>query len=167
MSELIEYLDCILVARKSVKRPKGIDGWPYCCLEEFVRLEGTAFTPPSSPELTNGVERGVVKECYSNCWNHLASNPGCGLAYCEGYANGIIPIMHAWLLAPDGTTVIDPTWPEPGTEYFGVAFRWDFAFETVMGKETYGVIDDWRNDWPLMQGVDPVKWKREELENAR
>jgi hypothetical protein len=131
-------------------------------MEEFVKAEGIWFTPPSSSELPEDVPRGVVKECYSNCWNYLAENPLCGLTYCEGFAFHLIPTMHAWLATPDGK-VIDPTWPEPGSEYLGVPFKWRFAFLTVLSKETYGVIDDWDNKWPLMKGLDPLKWRAERV----
>lgn len=165
MSNIADYLDMIIAFHERHPR-KGDNERQHRGMEEFVKAEGIWFKPPTSSELPEGIPRGVIKECYSNCWNYLAENPNCGLTYCEGYAFHLIPTLHAWLATPDGE-VIDPTWPEPGTEYFGVPFKWGFAFQTVLNKETYGVIDDWSNKWPLVRGLDPVKWRGERVkENA-
>jgi hypothetical protein len=74
----------------------------------------------------------------------------------------MIPTMHAWLATPDGT-VVDPTWVEPGAEYIGVPFQWNYALKRVIEKEYHGVLDDWGEGWPLLVGLDPVEWKWEAM----
>ena len=73
---------------------------------------------------------------------------------------GVDRLLHAWLVTPDGE-VVDPTWRELGNEYYGVPFKLDYVTGTVLANEYYGVLDSWQTGWPLLQGIDPVKWKAE------
>lgn len=52
------------------------------------------------------------KECYSNSFKAITFLPE-GSKYVEGYGcikSLGIPLEHAWLLLPDGKTVVDVTW---------------------------------------------------------
>lgn len=70
-----------------------------------------------------------LKECFYNC-QRLASYSG--YRYFEGYALGIIPVHHAWLV--DGKDrIIDPTWilkeeEEESADYFGI----EIPIEVIM-----------------------------------
>jgi hypothetical protein len=169
MSDIESYLESM----RSVQRHcyesnsakglgKGRDDWKYLCIEDFVLREGQMFTTPDA-ELPDDVPRGIVKECFKNCMNAVAFGlyqDNSDYFYCEGYAVGLIPMLHAWLVTPEGK-VVDPTWSEPGTEYFGVAFNRKFAQRQTLKQECYGLLDAWTSEWPLLQGIDPEEWKVE------
>jgi len=78
------------------------------------------------------------------------------LVYCEGYATGVIPVHHAWLLY-DGQ-VIDPTWDgriapaNQQVEYYGVAFSYDYVIRTALKTEYYGILDNFVEHYPLISG---------------
>lgn len=76
-----------------------------------------------------------VKECYYNCQKLALLGIG---EYCEGYADGSIPVEHAWLVDGDGT-VIDPTWAANenlvGGSYFGVKIPEDLIRESWQKTE--------------------------------
>lgn len=87
------------------------------------------------------------------------------LVYVEGYAAGIIPVLHAWCVDSDGK-VVDPTWDDGiGTEYFGVPFNRAFVMTAVVDKGSYGLIDDMNGRWSLLrQGGDG--WKAATTDSA-
>lgn len=62
------------------------------------------------------VPKAPVKRCFRNAYE-LARRRG--LRYAEGFAAGIIPVLHAWCL-DDAGHIADPTWRERGAVYFGV-----------------------------------------------
>jgi hypothetical protein len=73
--------------------------------------------------------------------------------YCEGYAISVIPVAHAWCLDGQGN-VVDPTWSGrlPCSDYFGLAFQTRFLRHQILENKYWGLIDAWRNDWPLLTG---------------
>ena len=168
MSKVREFLEGMAPMMANANR--AMSEWKYKSFHELVLAEGVEFAPPSRP-LPESIPAGVIKECFSNCWSLIASHEHESLTYVEGYAlgeNGIMPVMHAWLVTPEGE-VIDPTWcgggnPEAGVEYIGLPFKKTFAIETVLEAEHYGVIDNYmskENKWPLLRGIHPVEWKEE------
>jgi hypothetical protein len=66
-----------------------------------------------------GIGRGVPHECFSNSLHFVARNPK--YTYVEGFAMGVLPMHHAWVMTPDGE-FMDLTWEKPGTEYVGGPF---------------------------------------------
>lgn len=90
------------------------------------------------------------KECFKNAILLAVANPE--LTYVEGYFyRDIIPINHAWCITADGT-VVDPTVFDPEAfSYFGVPMQTDFVMGYVMKKGTYGVLDDWTNQFPMLR----------------
>lgn len=126
---------------------KPPEGLKYRCMEEYVLAQGRHMGSrhPDSDQ----VPQGVMKECFKNCYELMHLN----LTYCEGWATtGILPVLHAWLLDPDGR-VIDPTW-EVGLEYFGVEFPAEYVIGTVLARGAYGVIDNYQYRWPLLRGEE-------------
>ena len=129
---------------------KTING--YYNLDDFVLKNGIPFI---SQKLPKGYKRGIVKECYTNAYR-LAIDED--LVYVEGYAySGLIPVLHAWCLDKDDK-VIDPTWENPeDCGYFGIPIDEKYLIGTVMAKGTYGVIDNWKDRWPMLT-EDPEEW---------
>ena len=145
---LKDYMEALTCIRKN--HMSSPPGFKYACMEDFVLQEGREFTPAPLPD---DIPRGVIKECYKNSFDILFEKPD--LTYCEGYAHGaVIPVMHAWLATSDGK-VVDATWPEIGSAYWGIPFERDFVMKTAMTREVYGVIDNWEENYPLLrEGVE-------------
>ena len=124
----------------------------YRSLGDFILKSGRSFAPSSLP---SEVKRGRMKECYKNCASAVLFDHA-PFTYCEGYAVGVIPVMHAWLCDVDGNA-IDPTWKD-GVEYFGVAINATYLRRTIMKNKVYGVIDNWQKQWPILTD-DPKLWR--------
>ena len=138
-----KYLALLTQSRhedKSVKEP--------CSISHLLQNHGKFFTPGGK------CRHGKIQQCYMNTF-HLAE--GSKFIYCEGMAMGIIPTMHGWCVDADGL-VYDPTWKDDCLAYFGVRLRLDYVMKTIFKKQTYGVLDNWESNWPILRD-DPMKWK--------
>ncbi len=112
-------------------------GWSYGGLDDMVSKLGVYDTPAPLP---SGMRRGKAKECFMNAY-HLATS-GKGMTYVEGYATpeGVpLPIHHAWVVDRGGR-VVDNTWKEPGTSYFGVHLSEKFLLERAVKTRVFGVF---------------------------
>ena len=79
------------------------------------------------------------------------------LTYVEGYAAGLIPIIHAWCVTARGE-VVEVTWEDGvGVEYYGIPFKKEFLRDELLRNKHYGLIDQWHNKWPLLMGKYPKK----------
>ncbi len=87
--------------------------------------------------------KGIKKECYRNSEN-LATFSDRYLIYCEGYAckKGLIPLPHAWVLDLEDGCVIDPTWDDMETDYFGCAFDTKWVNMHTLRTGTYSVFQN-------------------------
>lgn len=135
--------------RKQCSRPAD---WRYCCFEELVLSHGRKFD--QIIRRPKWIKKGVIKECFSNCLKELMRYPD-RLVYCEGYATGVIPVHHAWLLYEG--KVIDPTWDgrdiiKDHTEYFGIPFNYNYVLRVATETGYYGVIDNFTQRFPLLSG---------------
>lgn len=128
---------------------KKATGLVYNGPNDFFLREGEEFTPAPYDAERWG-KKGPLKECFGNALDLALAFPD-ELAYVEGVALGdFLGVDHAWCVTEDGT-VVDPTWDEPGSSYWGVRIPLALAVETVGRKDTYGVVDNWQEDYPLLR----------------
>lgn len=147
MSQIQQYLECALTCIKQ----HGQDNWKDVeikSMPQYLLQHGRPFTV--NPAVKWKGKPRKMKECYCNAINVMLNPPILNgfddrLIYCEGYAipAGIpIPIEHGFCVNSFGE-VIDPTWKEPGIEYFGVPFKHQFVLQRMRETEVYGIFD-WR-----------------------
>jgi hypothetical protein len=118
---------------------------------EFVIQHGWWYEPGGA---TKDIQQGTVQECHKNA--QLLASDRDSLTYCEGFAldkSGSLMVVHAWVT--DGTgRAIDNTWDKPGIAYAGVPFKTSFIRLTCLKNKAHlSVIDDWMNDFPLLNGL--------------
>lgn len=143
---VIRFLEAVA---KMTASSRGIHG--YHCLEEFVLKHGTSFTPHPLPA---GMPFGEPRNCFGNSANLAMMDPR--LTYCEGYAIGVLPVHHAWVVNRK-REVIDVTWRSGGVEYYGIPIRTAYLVRRLRLQERYGLIDVWEERWPMLKDP-PSKW---------
>lgn len=147
---ILSFLQTTAEIQKNLRQD---DKFVYRSMEEFVIRNGHNYFPR---KLHREFKPGKPKLCFNNVTDLVLKKPE--LTYVEGYAMGVIPVLHAWAVTSDGY-VVDPTWtgrkgrPDLGTAYYGVPFDINFVLETITKKGTYGVIDDWKLGFPLLKGT--------------
>lgn len=148
--QLRDYLTMIRDMRKSMPLPSTLR---YCGIEDFLLATGRFFIPRILPPT---IKPMPLKQCFDNAYKLARRRKG--LHYVEGYAQGVIPTMHAWCIDADGH-VIDPTWAHDGcalgASYFGVELDLDVVTQTRVTGYT-SVLDDWHNDFPVLRGVPVI-----------
>ncbi len=143
-NEVLEFLKLTVGFRKG---QIGLRGGKYLGADDFVLQHGREFPQRPLPE---GVVRGPMKDCFRNAAHLLYEHPE--YTYVEGYAAGMIPMLHAWCVDDEGF-VVDNTWPEEiGNCYFGVPFNTRFVMRTLCERGYYGIIDNMEQGWPLLTG---------------
>lgn len=150
-STTVEHYLSMMVERIGKTRPDASTVNGYVCLEDFVKRNGRSMTPAALPK---GIRRGRMKDCFRNAG--LLALTRADLTYCEGYATGIITVLHGWCVDADNR-VVDPTWPE-GTEYFGVPISERYLRWSVKKFKVWGCIDLWLEDWPILRAA-PEDWR--------
>lgn len=128
------YLESLLKLWHPHKGPASV---------EQVLANGRNFTPAPRPQ---HIPKRKDRECFFNSSRLALDYPE--LIYCEGYAIPEVihmPFHHAWVTDQSGT-VIDPTWKNPGVEYFGVPFSHEYLLLAMAGSGYYGIMDNlqWR-----------------------
>ena len=92
----------------------------------------------------------VAKECFDNAYRLARRSK---LRYVEGYALGVIPLKHAWVLN-DQDEVIDPTWHKLqlglGTAYYGAVIPLNLMAKARRGGSATGLFD-WMGHFPLLR----------------
>jgi hypothetical protein len=123
-------------------------GW-----SDFILQHGISFDATDLPEQ---YERGAPKECFANAYQ--AAGDHWNLVYCEGYACGLIPVHHAWCVDQETRSVVEVTWTRDNTfEYLGIPMNFHYVTQAIARKGTHGVIDDWKNEWPMLKD-DRSQW---------
>lgn len=102
-------------------------------------LENARWMPPPPPykPRPKGIRKQANKMCYRNSLMLAMSRPG--WKYVEGYALGIIPTQHAWCVDEEGR-VVEPTWKQSGSAYFGIAMEPDDVLKYCGLSGIYGVF---------------------------
>lgn len=106
----------------------------HLSIESIVLKHGQFYTPALLPAK---FERGVHRQCFRNAY--LLSTQNDHLTYVEGFAMSFIPIHHAWTVDWDGN-VVDNTWDEPGSAYYGIPFGLDFMNRVLLEVQTWGIL---------------------------
>jgi len=124
----------------------------YLCTEDFVLQHGCFFTPKPLPKNRRPM---MLKECFNNAF-HVAVCNKSRYRYCEGFAAGVIPVHHAWLIDAEGN-VIDPTWASRdcgvGDSYYGVELDLlEVAFTRKEG--TSSLLGDYMRRFPALRGLE-------------
>ncbi len=104
---------------------------------DYTKAKGKAYL--GSP-LPAGVAPGTAKECFKNATMLVLNHPE--WSYCEGYAmrKGLLPVLHAWALTPEGK-VVDNTFKDPEhCAYYGVAYPGKAYLKYVQKRKFYGVL---------------------------
>ena len=117
--------------------------WSFACCEDFVLQNGIWCN--ITDETFEG-KRKKSKECFKNAFQLVQKNFE-DLVYVEGYANSVIPTLHAWAIDKEGN-VIDPTW-RSSHGYFGVPFKFDYVARTLHERGLFGIIDNMQMSWPF------------------
>ena len=125
-----------------------LPGYQYKSIPELVLKEGMCFNPRKLP---SNYFIGEQKECFRNA-SLLSIDKN--LIYCEGYAFSKpiegLNIFHAWC-CDENKNVIDNTWKNSGTQYFGIAFDKEFLMGCLKKQKVYGLIDNWHDRFPLLK----------------
>lgn len=144
MTSLVQFLK---MQDQMIRQCNSARNWKYKSMEDFVLTHGVQC---NSQVLPGQYERGQVKQCFMNAFNLMMKHPE--LRYVEGYGHSIIPTLHAWCV-DENLNVIDPTWDDSEKSvYFGVVFNRDYVLEATLQRGHYGLIDNYNERFPLLQG---------------
>jgi hypothetical protein len=135
--------------------------WRFFGVEDFVREHGRTWPPQQLPP---GYKLMKLGHCGRNASRLALRDPE--LTYVEGFAvpnffiGQVNYLGHSWVADPEGR-VIDPTWPEGGSEYFGVPFETDYVRGIGKGKPISTLLDRWWDEFPLLRvlGTRPAIWR--------
>jgi hypothetical protein len=111
--ELRDYLKLMALCHVgNGPKPKG---WHYHGPADLLLREAQFYQPA---KLAKRWERSLPHACFRNAALYAVLHK---LRYVEGYAQGVIPVHHAWCADKAGNA-IEVTWPFMGALYFGVEF---------------------------------------------
>ena len=140
---------CVEGLKRCHVQHSGING--YFCLMDFVLQHGR-YWMPGSVCWAKG-----ASACYVHAAKAAIRNRE--YTYVEGYAVGaFIPVQHAWLVDKHGL-VIETTWSQVGSGYFGVPFRTDYIRKQVKATGVYSMIDQAESDWTTLRTAKEI-WLR-------
>lgn len=104
--------------------------------EAVVLKYGQSYPAPAIAR-PKGIRKGKDGECFANAY-HVAADKG--WQYVEGFARSIIFVHHAWVIDDRGN-VVETTWKEPGTEYYGIPLDMQFIHQVFLETRVYGVLN--------------------------
>ena len=144
---LEEYLNvCISFAKQhNIKKPEN----GYYSIYDFILEHGKEYDYMPKPD---SVKAGRAKCCFMNAYMLVSQNKE--YRYVEGY--GVIksigfPIWHAWVI-DDFDQVIDNTWTDFGSYYYGTVLDFDYVEYIIDIGGIYGIIDNPDLQFPLLRG---------------
>lgn len=150
-----QFLEKVVAVERTIQR-HGING--YCSVEDFVLRNGKAWPVSQRPVC---LKIGPLGECFRTSASYALRWPDLYI-YCEGFACGSLPVMHAWLLDDQGR-VIETTWRDRGVDYFGIALRPEYLEERLCEQKSYGLIDQPTERWPMLR-ARPEAWRHQIME---
>lgn len=110
--EVKQYLELMRRLQKANgDKPKR---WVYDGPADLLLREAEFFKPGEVIQW----KHSLPNACFRNAAMYAVEH---GLRYVEGYAAGIIPVHHGWCADDDGN-VVEVTWKEIGSIYYGVEF---------------------------------------------
>lgn len=121
----------------------------YTSLFHFIHKNGRPMRRALGPT-KEMVMWTTPKECFRNAAMIALRPKNRRFIYCEGYAMGIVPTAHAWLIDDAGQT-FDPTWSTGGEEYFGIAINRSYLLNVIRASDHYGVIDQPELGFPILK----------------
>lgn len=138
MNPTMEYLRTVdeIASRAKLKTPARL----------VLRL-GQSFEVRHKWPKSVPLERGPARECFRTCTLAALNNPR--FIYCEGMADAVIPVDHAWVMDSETGRAYDLTWKD-GVGYFGVAFDTTWLRRRIVSSETYGILGnlrEWGRGW--------------------
>lgn len=131
-------LQALLQKLTNLKRQGMHQPCTYAGFEELVLTCGNAMPVKSSPVT---IQHGLPRQCYANC--QKIANKNREMLYCEGFAlrAGLpIPFAHAWIWHLTEHTILEPTWEEPGTAYWGIAFQTEWLVSFLKARRRHDII---------------------------
>lgn len=120
--------------------------WAYKSHQRMVLDLGQPFERKALPR---EFRRMKEKECYGNAFYCVTKFPHDRYQYVEGWASGMFPTEHAWVLDTEDGKIFDPTWPRDDRhfEYYGIVFPTNFVIQHTIKTGYYGlIVNDWMND---------------------
>lgn len=144
MTSTLEYLQTVdALARKAGHG--SIASW---LLQHGRRFAVKQRWPRSVP-----LKRGKLKEAYRNAAMAVLHDPD-RFIYCEGYANGYIPVQHAWVYDRYQSMGYDITWADVGDDYIGIPFSNEYVNERLIAQKEWGILADRIRGEPPKGGPD-------------
>jgi hypothetical protein len=179
---LRQHFESSIRIRESMRQSMNGPNGKYLCFEDYVLREGKPYAPAVLTKAELAIVRAAMrkskcdfpqKECYSNSQTLVMADKTGQLRYAEGYALGVIPVLHGW--ASINGKVVDLTlrtreengeYRRPGRPfqdrvigdfppqraYWGAEFDAEMVRQLMLRRDYLGsFIDDWKNDWQLMR----------------
>lgn len=137
--DIQEFLKITSMAMRDRPIPEG---YRYRCISDCILEHGMQFTKIG--RRPKYIKMGKPRHCYMNAAQLALSTSD--LIYCEGYAVGFFPVLHAWVCTKNGT-VIDNTWKD-GTAYYGIPFKRSYLMKIMQMYGTYGIIEQFGKGHP-------------------
>lgn len=109
---------------------------------------------------------GKQKECYFNAWYYVLNKNESKKRYyyCEGYAISSligIPMEHAWVYDKVKEIILEVTWKNVGTDYFGLLYNFDYVMKTgAKSGHRFGAVNIGLFE-KIMDG-EKINWKPKE-----
>ena len=137
-------------------------GWSYENMYDFLLKEGRLFKVSGYDLEASGLN--APKQCFRNA---ALVAMDFGHRYVEGIAwksDVCLPLHHAW--NSRNGEAFDVTW-DGNVVYFGVEFPNWYVRMTLLSTSEFGMIDKWKDEWPLLTGKHAWPLNQSDFENVQ
>lgn len=150
-NEVMTYLSNV----RAIQRQATGNEFRYGSVEDLLLREGINMPYQALPET---IRHGAPRFCFHNA-RKLVCDFHPRYLYVEGYACGIVPVLHAWCYDLETGCAVDPTWEQETCQlYVGVPILTRYLIEHDLKSKHASILDDWKAGWPLLR-MDPAEWK--------